>query len=61
MVPIGSVASFSEITGPQRVARYNLFPAAQIQAAAAPGFSTGQAIAATERLLAEHLPPGFGF
>ena len=61
MVPIGSVASFSEITGPQRVARYNLFPAAQIQAAAAPGFATGQAIAATERLLAEHLPPGFGF
>jgi len=41
MMPIGSVATLKEITGPYRVARYNLFPAAAVQGAAAPGVSTG--------------------
>jgi HAE1 family hydrophobic/amphiphilic exporter-1 len=60
MVPLGAVASFREITGPYRVPRYNLFPAAEIQGATRPGFSTGQAIGAMERILA-NLPTGFGF
>jgi HAE1 family hydrophobic/amphiphilic exporter-1 len=60
MVPLGSVATFHEITGPYRVPRYNLFPAAEVQGATRPGFSTGQAIAAMERILA-NLPSGFGF
>ena len=59
-VPLGAVASFREITGPYRVPRYNLFPAAEIQGATLPGFSTGQAIAAMEKITAG-LPAGFGF
>ena len=61
MVPLGAVASFHEITGPYRVPRYNLFPAAEIQGATVPGFSTGQAIAAMEKIVAANLPSGFGF
>ena len=61
MVPLGSVASFREITGPYRVPRYNLFPAAEVQGATLPGFSTGQAIAAMEKIVAANLPSGFGF
>src|ERR1700704_4224493 len=60
MVPLGAVATFHEITGPYRVPRYNLFPAAEVQGATLPGFSTGQAIAAMEKLTAG-LPSGFGF
>ncbi len=61
MVPIGSVATFSDTTGPYRVPRYNLYPAAEIQVALTPGFSSGQGIAAIEKLTAEKLPSGFGF
>ncbi len=61
MVPIGSVTTFRDITGPYRVARYDLYPAAEIQGNTLPGFSTGQALAAMERLAAEHLPEGFGY
>ena len=61
MVPLGSVATFRQITGPYRVPRYNLFPAAEVQGATLPGFSTGQAIAAMEGLIATNLPAGFGF
>jgi len=61
MVPLGAVARFNEITGPYRVPRYNLFPAAEVQGSTLPGFSTGQAIAAMERIVAEKLPSGFGF
>jgi len=60
MVPLGSVATFREITGPYRVPRYNLFPAAEVQGSTLPGFSTGQAIAAIEKIAAD-LPSGFGF
>jgi HAE1 family hydrophobic/amphiphilic exporter-1 len=61
MVPLGSVARFNEITGPYRVPRYNLFAAAEVQGATQPGFSTGQAIAAMEKIAAANLPSGFGF
>jgi len=60
MVPLGAVATFQEITGPYRVPRYNLFPAAEVQGSTRPGFSTGQAIAAMEKIAAD-LPSGFGF
>ena len=61
MVPIGSVATFRYITGPQRVSRYNLYPAAELQGATLPGFSTGEAIQAMENLAVERLPDGFSF
>jgi HAE1 family hydrophobic/amphiphilic exporter-1 len=61
MVPIGSVAQFQDITGPYRVPRYDLYPAAEIQGATLPGTSTGMALATMERLAAQNLPDGFGF
>ena len=61
MVPLGSVATFRDVTGPYRVPHNNLYPAAEVQGATLPGFSTGQAIAAMERLAAEVLPDGFAF
>src|SRR5712671_2845535 len=61
MVPLGAVATFSDVTGPWRVPRYNLFPAAEVQGSTLPGFSTGQAIGAMEKILADNLPSGFGF
>jgi HAE1 family hydrophobic/amphiphilic exporter-1 len=61
MVPIGSVANFHDTTGPARVPRYNIYPAAELQGNTLPGFSTGQAIAAVEALAAKLLPDGFAF
>jgi HAE1 family hydrophobic/amphiphilic exporter-1 len=61
MVPLGSVATFHETSGPFRVPRYNLYPAAEVQGAALPGVSTGQAIAAMEEALRTALPEGFGY
>ncbi|HXT79520.1 MAG TPA: efflux RND transporter permease subunit, partial [Acetobacteraceae bacterium] len=61
MVPIGSVAQFHNDTGPYRVPRYDLFPAAEVQGNVLPGVSSGYALATMERLAAETLPSGFGF
>ncbi|KRR13905.1 efflux RND transporter permease subunit [Bradyrhizobium valentinum] len=61
MVPLSSVATFEERTGPYRVPRYNLYPAAEVQGAAAAGFSTGQALDRMEKIAAETLPDGYGF
>ncbi|WP_395665284.1 efflux RND transporter permease subunit [Methylocella sp.] len=61
MVPIGSVAEFRDTTGPFRVTRFNLYPAAEVQVALTRGFSSGQGIAAIEALAAKVLPQGFGF
>ncbi len=61
MVPLGSVATFKDLTGPYRVPHNNLYPAAEVQGSTLPGFSTGQAIAAMERLAAEVLPDGFAY
>ena len=59
MVPIGSVATFTDITGPHRVPRYNLYRAAEVQGAVAPGVSTGEAIQRVEEIAAKVLPDGF--
>jgi HAE1 family hydrophobic/amphiphilic exporter-1 len=61
MVPLASVITFHDITGPHRVSHYNLYPAAEVQGNNAPGFSTGQAIATIEKLAAQVLPDGFGY
>lgn len=58
-VPIGSVAQIRNLTGPDRVIRYNLFPAADINADIRPGFSTGQAVDRLESVAREVLPEGF--
>ena len=55
-VPIGSVASMRFVTGPDRVSHYNVYLAADVNGQAKPGYSSGQATAAMERVLAETLP-----
>ena len=61
MVPIGSVATIQFITGPDRVLHYNVYLAADVNGQAAPGYSSGQATAAMERVLAQTLPNGYGY
>jgi HAE1 family hydrophobic/amphiphilic exporter-1 len=61
MVPLGSLVTLRHVTGPYRVLRYNLFPAAEIQGDTAPGHSSGEALDAMEKLARAHLPPGYGF
>jgi multidrug efflux pump subunit AcrB len=60
-VPLGAFTTVRDISGPYRVPRYNLYPAAELDGNAAPGYSQGQAIQIMEKLAAETLPPGFGF
>ena len=61
MVPIGAVATLRDDSGPARVVRYNLFPAAELQGQAAPGVSSGQALNAMETLATQALPAGFSY
>jgi hydrophobe/amphiphile efflux-1 (HAE1) family protein len=60
-VPLGSFTTVRDISGPYRVPRYNLYPAAELDGAAAAGYSQGQAIEIMQRLAAETLPEGFAF
>src|SRR5262245_1927282 len=61
MVPLDSLVRTRETTAPQVINHFNLFRSAEINGAAAPGVSSGQALAAMERLSRESLPPGFDF
>ena len=61
MVPIGSVATLSETSGPSRIVRYNLSPAAELQGQGAPGVASGEALASMEALAQQALPPGFTY
>ena len=61
MVPLGSLVTVKEESGPTRVVRYNLFPSADIRGQPAPGYSSGQALQAMEKLAAERLPQGMSF
>jgi multidrug efflux pump len=61
MIPLGSLVEIRRTTGPDRVLRYNMYPAAEINGDTAPGFGSGQAIAIMEQLAAQVLPRGMGF
>jgi multidrug efflux pump len=61
MVPLGTLVNVQDGTGPDRVVRYNMYPAAEVTGNPAPGVSTGQAVAAMERLVREKLPSAIGF
>jgi len=60
-VPLGSFTTVRDTSGPYRVPRHNLYPAAELDATAAPGYSQGQAIEAMEKLAAQALPEGFSY
>ena len=61
MVPLSALMKLDASFGPERTMRYNGFLAADVNGGPAPGFSSGQARAAVERVAAETLPPGIGF
>ncbi|RJF86621.1 multidrug efflux RND transporter permease subunit [Oleomonas cavernae] len=61
MVPLGSVASFRNISGPDLVVRYNQYLAAPVTGSLLPGVSTGQALSSLEALATESLPEGIAF
>ena len=59
-VPLSAFATTKWITGPMQTVRYNGYPSMRISGSAAPGASTGAAIAEMERLAAQ-LPQGIGY
>ena len=61
MVPLSAVMNVQPSFGPERAMRYNGFLSADINGGPAPGFSSGQAQDAVERIAAETLPPGIGY
>lgn len=61
MVPLGAFITISNVAGPDRVMRYNGFTTAEINGGPAPGYSSGEAQAAIERILAETLPNGISY
>jgi multidrug efflux pump len=61
MVPLGAVVKVTESHGPDRVMRYNGYPAAEINGAPAPGYSSGQAEAAIAKIADDNLPRGMRY
>jgi multidrug efflux pump len=61
MVPLSALMTVGHSFGPERAMRYNGFLTADINGGPAPGYSSGQAQAAINRIAAETLPPGIGF
>ena len=61
MVLLGSVVNFQDISGPDRVARYNLYPASELQGDTLPGTSSATAITTMKKLAEETLPSGFAY
>ncbi|MGY3341691.1 MULTISPECIES: efflux RND transporter permease subunit [unclassified Bradyrhizobium] len=61
MVMLGSVVDFRDVSGPDRVARYNLYAASELQGEPAPGVSSTTALNTIKKLADETLPSGFSF
>jgi multidrug efflux pump len=59
MVPLTAVADVAEVTGPDVIERFNLFPSARLFGEPSPGFSSGQALAAMEQVATQVLPDGY--
>ena len=60
MIPLDNLISVTQTTTPQVISHYNLFRSAEIDGSAAPGYSSGQAIAAMDEL-AKKMPQGFAY
>ncbi|GJD76035.1 efflux RND transporter permease subunit [Methylobacterium goesingense] len=61
LVPMGTLATIREITGPQIVQRFNLYYSVPVQGTAKPGISTGQALDAMEAIAKDTLPDGYSY
>ncbi len=61
MIALSNLVTVKPITGPQTISHYNMFRSIEINGNAAPGFSSGQAIQAMQRLAAEILPNNMSY
>jgi len=61
MVPLSTLTTITPSSGPDAIQRYNVFRSAELSGASAPGYSSGQAIAAMEELAKTNLPSGYGY
>jgi multidrug efflux pump subunit AcrB len=61
IVPLGSLVHVENRTGPDRVVRYNLYPAADVSGSTRPGFSSGQSLDIMEHIARQVLPAGMAF
>ncbi|MBY6196398.1 efflux RND transporter permease subunit [Vibrio hangzhouensis] len=61
MIPLSTLVSYEQVFEPDVAWRYNMYRSAVIQGQAAPGYSSGDAIAAMERVAAEVLPMGYQY
>ena len=61
LVPLGNIVTLKDASGPQVISHYNLFRSAEIDGAAAPGFSSGQGLKAMEDLARQNMLQGMAF
>jgi multidrug efflux pump len=61
MTPLASLVTVKRVSGPEYTNRFQMFRSIQINGSPAPGYSSGQAMAAMEQVAAEVLPPGMGY
>ncbi len=59
LIPLTALVTVREVTGPEIIERYNVFPSAKILGGPAPGYSSGQALAIMEQVAQESLPDGY--
>jgi HAE1 family hydrophobic/amphiphilic exporter-1/multidrug efflux pump len=59
MVPLSALATISQITGPDVIERFNMFPSARLFGSTSPGYSSGQSLEVMEQVAAQALPEGY--
>ena len=59
LIPLTALVTVREVTGPEVIERFNVFPSAKLIGGAAPGYSSGEALAALEEVAASTLPQGY--
>ncbi len=61
MIPLSALVTTRYVTGPDLVTRFNNYPAIAINGSAAPGYSSGDALAAIQEVINEEMPDGYGY
>ena len=61
MASLSNYVTLTKIYGPDLLTRFNMFQSISVTGQPAPGYSSGDALAAVERVAAETLPPGYGY
>ncbi|CAN5338896.1 efflux RND transporter permease subunit [soil metagenome] len=61
MVPFSTFISMERVYGPEQLSRYNMYISATVKGNPAPGYSSGDAIAAIQRVAQQELPRGYGY